>query len=153
MVGECPVVVRYRADLQSLHGFHCYDNSAEREMSATACTCSMPGCICNPVTRRTKTQRVLILLVLCSQLVKFFTTAYECQHYEFLAVRGSLCVCVCVCVKIVAEPGMSRCPLCHRNIASSEQSWRTHLMSQGDDGCPQNARRRQQQHSSGKKGE
>jgi len=65
-------------------------------MSATACACSMPGCICNPVTRRTKTQRVLILLVLRSQLVKFFTTANEYQHYEFLAVRGSLCVCVCV---------------------------------------------------------
>jgi len=48
---------------------------------------------------------------------------------------------------------MSRCPLCHRNIASSEQSWRSHLLSQGNDGCPQNTRRRQLQHSSGKKGE
>jgi len=25
------------------HGFRCYDNSAEREMSASACTRSVPG--------------------------------------------------------------------------------------------------------------
>ena len=32
------------ADLQSVHGFRCYDNIIrEREMSATACTRSMPG--------------------------------------------------------------------------------------------------------------
>jgi len=39
----CPLVVDYWADLQSVHGFRCYDNSAEREMSASACTRSMPG--------------------------------------------------------------------------------------------------------------
>jgi len=50
----CPLVVRYWADLQSVHGFHCYDNihvckliallsakmyayNVEREMSASAC--------------------------------------------------------------------------------------------------------------------
>ena len=33
------------ADLQSVHGFRCYDNSAEHEMSACACTHSMPGCV------------------------------------------------------------------------------------------------------------
>jgi len=53
----CPVVVHCWADLQSVHGFRCYDNvhvckfialytantrSAEREMSASACTRSMP---------------------------------------------------------------------------------------------------------------
>jgi len=53
----CPVVVHYWADLQSVHGFRCYDNvhaykfialytanthSAKREMSASACTRSMP---------------------------------------------------------------------------------------------------------------
>jgi len=53
-----PLVVHYWADLQSVHGFRCYDNtrvcklialctanaySAEREMSASACTCSMAG--------------------------------------------------------------------------------------------------------------
>jgi len=52
----CPLVVHYWADLQSVHGFRCYDNmhvcklialytaneySAEREMSASACTRSM----------------------------------------------------------------------------------------------------------------
>jgi len=56
-----PVVVYCWADLQSVHGFHCYDNlhvcklialytakaySAEREMSASACTRSMAGCHC-----------------------------------------------------------------------------------------------------------
>ena len=35
----CPLAVHYWA----VHGFRCYDNSAEREMSASACTCSMPG--------------------------------------------------------------------------------------------------------------
>jgi len=30
-------------DLLSVHGFRCYDNSAEREMSASACTRSIPG--------------------------------------------------------------------------------------------------------------
>jgi len=30
-------------DLQSVHTFCCYDNSAERKMSASACTSSMPG--------------------------------------------------------------------------------------------------------------
>ena len=54
---ECPLVVHYWADLQAVHGFCCYDNmhvcklialytanaySAEREMSASACTCFMP---------------------------------------------------------------------------------------------------------------
>jgi len=58
---ECPLVVHYWTDLQSVHGFRFYDNihvcklialytanaySGEREMSATAsaCTRSMPGC-------------------------------------------------------------------------------------------------------------
>jgi len=43
MVGGALYVVRYWADLQSVHGFCCYDNSAERKMSASACTRSMPG--------------------------------------------------------------------------------------------------------------
>jgi len=29
--------------LQSVHGFRCYDNSAEREMSSSASTRTMPG--------------------------------------------------------------------------------------------------------------
>jgi len=52
--------VYYWADLRSVHGFRCYDNihvcklialytanaySAECEMSASACTCSMAGFI------------------------------------------------------------------------------------------------------------
>ena len=38
-----PVFVHYSADLQSVHEFRCYDkHSAEREMSASACTRSMP---------------------------------------------------------------------------------------------------------------
>jgi len=40
----CPLVVYYWADLQSVHGFRCY--SAEREMSASACTGAMPGLVC-----------------------------------------------------------------------------------------------------------
>ena len=55
---ECPLVVHYWADLQSVHEFRCYDNihvhklialytanaySAEREISTSACTCCMPG--------------------------------------------------------------------------------------------------------------
>ena len=54
----CLLVVQYWADLQSVHGFRCYDNmhvcklialytgnaySAEREMSASACARSMAG--------------------------------------------------------------------------------------------------------------
>ena len=54
----CPLVMHYWVDLQSVHGFHCYDSthvcklialysanaySAEHEMSTSACTCSMPG--------------------------------------------------------------------------------------------------------------
>jgi len=54
----CPILEYYWADLQSVHGFRCYDNihvcklmavytpnaySAEREMSASACTRSMAG--------------------------------------------------------------------------------------------------------------
>ena len=35
--------MQYWADLQSVHGFCCYDNSAEHEMSASVCTRSMPG--------------------------------------------------------------------------------------------------------------
>lgn len=38
----CPQVVHYGADLQSVHGFRCYDNSAESEMSVSALTRSMP---------------------------------------------------------------------------------------------------------------
>jgi len=58
MVGGCSLVVHYWADLQSVHGFRCYDNihvcklialytangySAERDMTASAYTRSMPG--------------------------------------------------------------------------------------------------------------
>ena len=40
----CPLVVQCSADLQSVHGFRCYrQHSAEREMSASACTRCMPG--------------------------------------------------------------------------------------------------------------
>jgi len=39
----CPLVAHYWAHLQLVHGFRCYDNIAEREMSASACTRSMPG--------------------------------------------------------------------------------------------------------------
>jgi len=35
--------VHYWADLQSVHGFRCCDNMREREMSASACTRSVPG--------------------------------------------------------------------------------------------------------------
>jgi len=31
-----PLVMHYCTDLRSVHGFRCYDNSAEREMSASA---------------------------------------------------------------------------------------------------------------------
>jgi len=37
-------MLHYWADLQSVHGFRCYDNTREREMSASACTRFMPGC-------------------------------------------------------------------------------------------------------------
>jgi len=54
----CPLAVQYSADLQSVHGFRCYDNiqvcrlialyaanaySAEREMSPSACTRTTAG--------------------------------------------------------------------------------------------------------------
>jgi len=39
----CPVTAHCWADLQSVHGFRCYDNSAEREMSANACIRSIHG--------------------------------------------------------------------------------------------------------------
>ena len=49
----CPLVVQYWVDLQSVHGFRCYDNiivlytanayNAKREMSGSACTRSVPG--------------------------------------------------------------------------------------------------------------
>ena len=54
----CPLVVHYWADLQSVHGFRCYDNihvcklialcianvySSERELPASACTLCMAG--------------------------------------------------------------------------------------------------------------
>ena len=38
--------MHYWADLQSVHGFRCYDNTAiQREMSASASTRSVPGLI------------------------------------------------------------------------------------------------------------
>jgi len=40
----CPLVVHCWADLQSVHRFRCYDNSTEREMSASACIRYVPGC-------------------------------------------------------------------------------------------------------------
>ena len=38
----CPLVVHYWADLQSVHGFHCYDNIA-RTWNVSTCTCCVPG--------------------------------------------------------------------------------------------------------------
>ena len=56
-LGGCPLAVHYWADLQLRYGFRCYDNihmlialhtasacSAETEMSASTCTCSMADC-------------------------------------------------------------------------------------------------------------
>ena len=58
---RCPLVLQCWAELQSVHGFRCYDNiqvcklialctanaySAEREVSAIACTHSVTGLIC-----------------------------------------------------------------------------------------------------------
>ena len=37
---ECPVVVHYWADLQSVHGFHCYDNIA-RTRNVSECSYSL----------------------------------------------------------------------------------------------------------------
>ena len=51
----CHLVVHCWADLQSVHGFRCYDNSAQREMSASACT--MPGFYVVEVYRRVKDAR------------------------------------------------------------------------------------------------
>ena len=42
----CPLVVHCWAHLQSVHGFRCYDNIREREMSASTCTRSMPVISC-----------------------------------------------------------------------------------------------------------
>jgi len=43
--GMIDLFVHYWSDLQSVNGFRCYNNRAEREMSASACkpTLSMPG--------------------------------------------------------------------------------------------------------------
>jgi len=42
---QCPIVVHYRANLQSVHSFHCYDNIAPNVkcQRVLACTPSMPG--------------------------------------------------------------------------------------------------------------
>jgi len=42
---RCRLVVHYWADLQSVHEFHCYDNSAECVMSVSACARSVPGIV------------------------------------------------------------------------------------------------------------
>jgi len=73
----CPLVVRSLADLQSVLGSRCYDNiqvcklialytanaySAEREMSASACTRSMPGydSVCGLNISRQSTGEILL---------------------------------------------------------------------------------------------
>ena len=66
----CPLVVHYWADLQSLHGFRCYDNIA-------------PNAKC---------QRVLVL-ALC--LVTFRVSR---RRREMYCGHARLCVCVCVSV-------------------------------------------------------
>jgi len=49
----CPLIVHYWSDLQSVHGFRCYDNTAPNAkcqrvlVLASACTRSMPGSYCN----------------------------------------------------------------------------------------------------------
>ena len=62
-----PLVVHYRADLQSVHGLRYYDNSAEREMSASACTRSVPGLdapIVSSVTAQSSQTSVPIITLL-----------------------------------------------------------------------------------------
>jgi len=39
----CPLVMHHWADLQPVHEFRCYDDRAEREMSASACTRYVPA--------------------------------------------------------------------------------------------------------------
>jgi len=58
----CSLVVHYWADLQSVHGFRCYDNSAERQMSASACTRSIPGLLWSSVSLITRKERTEIII-------------------------------------------------------------------------------------------
>jgi len=69
-----PLVVHYWADFQSVPGFRCYD-SAEREMSASACTRSMPGW-----STMTMTAKGLMRLRATLYLLQYLTIkATECQ--------------------------------------------------------------------------
>nr|XP_018668059.1 centrosomal protein of 104 kDa isoform X1 [Ciona intestinalis] len=40
-----------------------------------------------------------------------------------------------------AKPGLDHCPLCHKNIALGEESWKSHLMGVKRDACLENPRR------------
>ena len=43
--------MHYSADLQSVHGFRCYDNIAPNA-SMGACTCSVPGFNCQEIENK-----------------------------------------------------------------------------------------------------
>jgi len=49
-LGVSSIVVHYWADLQSVHGFRCYDNIAPNEMSASACIFAL--CLVKALTPR-----------------------------------------------------------------------------------------------------
>ena len=73
------------------------------------------------------------------------------KNYDADVLRSDVCDVRCGVV-LAVEDGMARCPLCAGDIVSSEQSWRTHLMSLGVNGCPKNARVHRQQQQLAKKG-
>ena len=60
MAGECPLVVHYWADLQSVHRFRCYDNIAQTR-NASECLCSLHAwcyhCYVRVVDGRMKSQK------------------------------------------------------------------------------------------------
>jgi len=69
--------VHYWADLQSVHRFFCYDNSAEREMSASACARSVPG----------------FDLVILTQI------GLSCQNFKLLYFKSDLVFLLCTAFK------------------------------------------------------
>jgi len=79
----CPVVVHYWTDFQSVHGFRCYDSSAECQMSASACTRSMPGLL--PAVLRAA--QIAGIQVTQTPILRFF--ASQGRHVAPMGVKFS----------------------------------------------------------------
>jgi len=85
----CPLVVHYWADLQSLHGFRCYENIA-RTQNVSECLYSLYVWL---ISRRLRFTRMIAAV--CTAGFHWWRSG-NITRFGHVVMRVGVCVCLCV---------------------------------------------------------